>query len=338
MFLGVGRMSIFVGLDIGSRTSIAGVRKDGRPAGQWEIAQTPAGRKAAVKKLKSLKPKSIVMEATGIYYLDLAIDLHAADLPVSVINPKSFHNFAKLMLQNNKTDAIDAQLLSEYAERMTPRLWTPPSPAQLELRALGRHINRLVGHRVRAKNELHALQATNTTIPMLIEDQEEAIASLDERIERLRKAGRDLIAQCPILNQQYQQLVAAPGMGAVSVLAILAELTTLPEMLKSSQVSRYAGLDVRQTQSGTSVDKPGRLGKTGNAYLRAAMYMPAMTAIRHDPYAKGFYETLLSRGKKKMQAIAAVMRKYLTGAWACMRGDEPFDTAKLFSATHLKKA
>lgn len=338
MFLGVGRMSIFVGLDIGSRTSIAGVRKDGRPAGQWEIAQTPAGRKAAVKKLKSLKPKSIVMEATGIYYLDLAIDLHAADLPVSVINPKSFHNFAKLMLQNNKNDAIDAQLLSEYAERMTPRLWTPPSPAQLELRALGRHINRLVGHRVRAKNELHALQATNTTIPMLIEDQEEAIASLDERIERLRKAGRDLIAQCPILNQQYQQLVAAPGMGAVSVLAILAELTTLPEMLKSSQVSRYAGLDVRQTQSGTSVDKPGRLGKTGNAYLRAAMYMPAMTAIRHDPYAKGFYETLLSRGKKKMQAIAAVMRKYLTGAWACMRGDEPFDTAKLFSATHLKKA
>lgn len=338
MFLGVGRMSIFVGLDIGSRTSIAGVRKDGRPAGQWEIAQTPAGRKAAVKKLKSLKPKSIVMEATGIYYLDLAIDLHAADLPVSVINPKSFHNFAKLMLQNNKNDAIDAQLLSEYAERMTPRLWTPPSPAQLELRALGRHINRLVGHRVRAKNELHALQATNTTIPMLIEDQEEAIASLDERIERLRKAGRDLIAQCPILNQQYQQLVAAPGMGAVSVLAILAELTTLPEMLKSSQVSRYAGLDVRQTQSGTSVDKPGRLGKTGNAYLRAAMYMPAMTAIRHDPYAKGFYETLLSRGKKKMQAIAAVMRKYLTGAWACMRSDEPFDTAKLFSATHLKKA
>lgn len=52
--------------------------------------RSPAGRKAAVKKLQSLKPKAIVMEATGIYYLDLAIDLHAADLPVSVINPKSF--------------------------------------------------------------------------------------------------------------------------------------------------------------------------------------------------------------------------------------------------------
>ncbi|MDM3891697.1 hypothetical protein LU686_014150 [Pseudomonas juntendi] len=77
-----------------SRTSGRWVRKDGRTAGQW-ISLNPAGRKAAVKKLRALKPTSIVMEATGIYYLDLAIELHAADLPVSVINPKSFHNFAK---------------------------------------------------------------------------------------------------------------------------------------------------------------------------------------------------------------------------------------------------
>lgn len=331
-------MSVYVGLDIGSRTSIAGVRKDGRPAGQWEIAQTPAGRKAAVKKLQLLKPKAIVMEATGIYYLDLAIDLHAADLPVSVINPKSFHNFAKLMLKNSKTDALDAQLLSEYGERMTPRLWTPPSLVQLELRTLGRHINRLVGHRTRAKNELHALRATTTTVSMLIEDQEDAIAALDSRIERFRKAGRELISQCPTLDRQYQQLLKGPGIGEVSALAALAELTTLPEILKSAQVARHAGLDVRQTQSGTSIDKPGRLGKSGNAYLRAAMYMPALSAVRCDPYVKAFYESLLSRGKKKMQAIAAVMRKYLTGIWACIRGDEAFDTAKLFSAEHLRKA
>ena len=228
--------------------------------------------------------------------------------------------------------------VSEYGERMTPRLWTPPSTVQLELRGLGRHINRLVGHRIRAKNELHALQATATTASMLIEDQEEEIASLSNRIERFRKAGRELIAQCPRLTRQYEQLLAGPGIGEVSALAALAELTTLPETLKSSQVARHAGLDVRQTQSGTSIDKPGRLGKSGNAYLRAAMYMPALTAVRCDPYAKAFYESLVSRGKKKMQAIAAVMRKYLTGIWACMSGDEPFDTAKLFSSEHLRKA
>jgi len=331
-------MNMHVGLDVGSRTTAMGWRNGGRFAGQCNIDQTPAGRKAAVGKLLELKPISVVMEATGIYYLDLAMELAAAGLPVSVINPKSFHNFAKLMLKNSKTDAIDAQLLAEYGERMSPRLWTPPTSIQLELRAIGRHINRLTGHRTRAKNELHALKATQTTLLMLIEDEEEAINAFDKRIERFRLAGRALIDNCPTLSAQFAHMIAAPGMGEISVFAALAELTTLPVTLKSAQVSRHAGLDVRLTQSGTGIDKPGRISKGGNAYLRSAMYMPALTAIRCDPNVKAFYEALVARGKRKMQAIVAVMRKYLTGLWACMRAGEDFDTAKLFSGKHAQKA
>lgn len=331
-------MSMHVGLDVGSRTTAMGWRNNGRSAGSCDIDQTPAGRKAAVKKLIALKPLSVVMEATGIYYLDLAMELTAAGLPVSVINPKSFHNFAKLMLKNSKTDAIDAQLLAEYGERMTPRLWTPPTAVQLELRAIGRHINRLTCHRTRAKNELHALQATQTTIALLIEDEEQAIVTFDKRIERFRLAGQALIANCPTLSAQFKHMIAAPGMGEISVFAALAELTTLPVTLKSAQVSRHAGLDVRLTQSGTSIDKPGRISKGGNAYLRSAMFMPALTAIRCDRYVKAFYEALIGRGKRKMQAIVAVMRKYLTGLWACMQAGEDFDTAKLFSEKHFVKA
>jgi transposase len=242
------------------------------------------------------------------------------------------------MLKNSKTDAIDAQLLAEYGERMSPRLWTPPTAVQLELRAIGRHINRLTCHRTRAKNELHALQATQTTMALLIEDEEEAIATFDKRIERFRLAGRALIDNCPTLSAQFKHMIAAPGMGEVSVFAALAELTTLPVTLKSAQVSRHAGLDVRLTQSGTSIDKPGRISKGGNAYLRSAMYMPALTAIRCDRYVKAFYEALIGRGKRKMQAIVAVMRKYLTGLWACMQTGEDFHTAKLFSEKHFAKA
>lgn len=331
-------MSMHVGLDVGSRTTAMGWRNDGRFGGACNIDQTPAGRKAAVNKLLELKPLSVVMEATGIYYLDLAMELTAAGLPVSVINPKSFHNFAKLMLKNSKTDAIDAQLLAEYGERMSPKLWTPPTTVQLELRAIGRHINRLTCHRTRAKNELHALKATQTTVKMLIEDEEEAIEAFDKRIERFRLAGRALINNCPTLSAQFRHMIAAPGMGEISVFAALAELTTLPVTLKSAQVSRHAGLDVRLTQSGTSIDKPGRISKGGNAYLRSAMYMPALTAIRCDSNVKAFYEALIGRGKRKMQAIVAVMRKYLTGLWACMQAGEDFDTAKLFSAKDLAKA
>lgn len=324
-------MNIHVGIDIGAKTSAMGWRQNGKTVGQWEIQQTAKGRKAAVNKMLALKPLSVVMEATGIYYLDLALELHTAGLPVSVINPKSFHNFAKLMLQTSKTDPIDAQLLAEYGERMTPQLWVPPTADQLTLRAIGRHINRLIGHRTRAKNELHALQATGTSFKLLIEDEEDAIAALDIRIDRLKKAARDAIAKCPNLTLQFHCMMAAPGVGEASAITALAELTVLPVTLKSPQVSRYAGLDVRLTQSGTSINRPGRMSKCGNAYLRAAMFMPALTAVRCDENVKAFYEALVARGKKKMQAIGAVMRKYLIGLWACMRSGEEFDTAKLFS-------
>ena len=331
-------MNIHVGIDIGAKTSAMGWRQNGKTVGQWEIQQTAKGRKAAVNKMLGLKPLSVVMEATGIYYLDLALELHAAGLPVSVINPKSFHNFAKLMLQTSKTDPIDAQLLAEYGERMTPRLWVPPTADQLTLRAIGRHINRLIGHRTRAKNELHALHATGTSFKLLIEDEEDAIAALDIRIDRLKKAARDAIAKCPNLTLQFHCMMAAPGVGEASAITALAELTVLPVTLKSPQVSRYAGLDVRLTQSGTSINRPGRMSKCGNAYLRAAMFMPALTAVRCDENVKAFYEALVARGKKKMQAIGAVMRKYLIGLWACMRSGEEFDTAKLFSEKDRAKA
>lgn len=331
-------MNVYVGLDVGAHSVAMAWRQKGRTAGTWDIEQTPKGHALAIKKLLKLKPACVVMEATGIYYLDLAIALSKAGLPVSVINPKSFHNFAKLTLTNSKTDGIDAQLLAEFGERMTPRLWVAPSPAHLALRAMGRHLNRLTGHRTRNKNELHALQATGTTVQILIDDEEEAIASLDRRIERIRKAAREEITLCPDLELRFNCMLAAPGVAEVSAISLLAELATLPITLKSAQVSRHAGLDVRLTQSGSSVDKPGRMSKAGNGYLRAATFMPALSAIRCDRYVKAFYEGLVARGKKKMQAIGAVMRKYLTGLWACIRAGEKFDTAKLFSEKHFVKA
>ena len=127
-------------------------------------------------------------------------------------------------------------------------------------------------------------------------------------------------------------------MGTASGIALLGELCVLPREMKAAQVSRHAGLDVQLAMSGSSLNRPARLSKAGNAYIRAAMYMPAMSAIRHDPRAKAFYEALVERGKKKIQALCAVMRKYLTGLWACLRYGTPFDSTKLFSDCHRNSA
>jgi transposase len=328
-------MSVHVGIDIAAKTFDMVSRRDGKPSKVETFQQTPQGHAKAVKRLQALKPACVVMEATGIYYLDLAVTLVEAGLPVAVINPRSFRHFAELKLSGSKTDGLDAALLAEYGERMTPRRWVPPTRAQLALRDLGRQINRLTAARTQAKNRLHALQAKGMTLPLLIDDEKEGIAWLDRRIQRLTQAAQSIIAECETLATHHANMTAATGIGDATAITLLAELCVLPKTLKAPQVSRYAGLDVRLTQSGTSVNRPARLSKAGNAYLRAGLYMPVMSAVRHDPRAKAFYDALVARGKKKIQAQCAVMRKYLTGLWACMQNQTPFDSSLLFSDEHM---
>lgn len=325
-------MSVFVGIDVAARSVDVVVRRQDQNQRVQTFAQTPKGHARLVKQLAALKPECVVLEATGIYYLDLAVALHEAGLPVAVINPKSFHHFVQLKLETSKTDPIDADILAEYAQRMTPTLWSPPNTTCMALRDMGRQINRLVHARTQAKNRLHALQSKQSTLQLLIDDEREGITLLDRRITRLRDAALALIKADEPLAAGLAHLTAASGVSDVSAVSLLAELSVLPMHLKAPQVSRYAGLDVRLKQSGSSLNRPGRLGKAGNAYLRSALFMPAMAAVRHDPNAKAFFETLVARGKKRIQAICAVMRKYLTGLWACWRANMPFDSAKLFNS------
>jgi len=330
-------MSVWVGIDVGAKAVEMVVRREGKHSKPLSFEQTPAGHRQLIRELKRLKPTLIVLEATGIYHFDLAVALEEAGLPVAVIDPKSARRFAELKLERTKTDGVDAGLLAEYGERMRPPLWKAPQALQLALRDLGRQINRLIGERSAAKNRLHALSSKRSTLKLLLEDERRGIAQLDRRIEKLQAAALELIEQSPQLVEQMSCLTAARGVAEATAISLLAEFCVLPQELKAAQVSRHAGLDVRLNDSGSRVGRPGRLSKVGNRYLRAALYMPAMSAIQHDARAKAFYEALLARGKKKMQALCAVMRKYLTGLWVCFVRSEPFDSAKLFDERHLMK-
>ncbi len=328
----------YVGIDIGAKSAVMAWRAHERTLGTTSFKQTVTGHAELVKKLHTLKPTCVVLEATGVYYFDLALALMQASLPVAVINPRSYHHFAKLKLTQTKTDATDAALLAEYGQCLKPTLWVAPEPHHLTLRDIGRQLNRIVAARTQAKNRLHALRARHGTLPLLLDDEVEAIDTFDARIARLTAAAMEQIRASSELTAHYTHLFAAKGIGQTSAIALLAELCVLPRDLKAPQVSRHAGLDVRIVQSGTSVHKAPRLSKAGNAYLRSALYMPALSASAHDPRAHAFYVALQGRGKKKMQGIAAIMRKYLTGAWACMRNNEPFDSIKLFSDIHVADA
>ncbi len=93
----------------------------------------------------------------------------------------------------------------------------------------------------------------------------------------------------------------------------------------------HAGLDPRQYQSGTSVHKPARISKTGNAHIRRALFMPALVAVQWEPHIKAFYEHLLKRRKTKMQGNVAVMRKLLHAIHGMLEHDQDFVGEKFFA-------
>ncbi|WP_420553827.1 IS110 family transposase [Neptuniibacter marinus] len=328
-------MSTFSGIDISAR-SFDLVIKSGNSIGKAQaFKQHPDDFERAAKILKKNKVILVVMEATGIYHLDLAVHLVSAGITVAVINPLSSKRFAELKLSQTKTDAADAALLAEYAAVMKPEPWAPPKSEYMALKDIGRQINRITKDKVKAKNRLHALQSKNSPA-ILIEDLEESVSFYESRIDRLSIAALNIIQKDEKLALVFECMIAAKGVGQSSAIAILAEFVVLPKNMKAKQVTRYCGLDIRTHQSGTSVRGAARISKAGNAYLRSALYMPALSASRYDDNVHEFREQLVSRGKTKMQAIVAIMRKYVTGLWTVYRQCEAFDSDKLFNFSEKK--
>lgn len=278
----------------------------------------------------------VLVEATGVYYLDTALLAHELGAEVMVINPRTAHHFAQALNRRNKTDQLDAAMLLECLQRMPFQAWQPPSKAFLQLRSYGRFLVQLTETNTAHKNRLHALCSSKDCPRLLRIELQRIIHDLDQRIARLRTQAITLIRKDAALTQRFEALCTAKGIADVSAVALLSELITLPTTLSSRACVSYAGLDPRVFESGTSVRKPPRISRHGNKYLRRALFLPAQSAAQHDPLARAFKERLIARGKKPLQAIVAIMRKMLTAIWAIMRSPAPYDSARLYAS--LEKA
>jgi transposase len=139
-----------------------------------------------------------------------------------------------------------------------------------------------------------------------------------------------VVASDQHLKRQLDLLMTAPGIASASAILILGEIAVLSQDLDARQWVAHAGLDPQHESSGTSVKTPGHISKAGNKYLRSALYMPALVARRWQPNLRAFAEHLVSRGKKPIQALVAVMRKLLVAIHHMLRRDRAFDGSGLF--------
>jgi transposase len=320
----------FVGIDVSAKTLLVEIQA-GQAVEQLEFANDTAGHRALIKRVtKQARTARVALEATGVYSLDLALALHRAPgIEVMVVNPRAAKRFGEALMTRSKSDPVDARVLRELVARMPFEPWHAPSAQALELRAITRRLHALVQAQTRERNRLHAVSSA-TLSAIVREDLELHIAQLAARIENLRAAASAIVNASPELHRRLQRITSIPGFAQVSATQLLGELALMPDDMSVRQWVAHAGLDPRHHTSGSSVNRPPRISKMGNRYLRAPLYMPALVAIQREPRIRAFYHALLQRQKKPLQAIVAVMRKLLHAVFGVISSDTPFNANKLF--------
>jgi transposase len=324
-----------IGVDVDSEELVCAMQHAGQRVPLARFANTVAGHQKFIRwATKGACPARACLEATGIYSLEFALALHRAkNVEVMVVNPRAIKDFVRACMQRAKTDAVDAGGILDYLERMPFTAWQPPAPEILELQAINRRIDQLHTELTREKNRRHAAEFAGASADAIAHDIEVNIHHLERRLERMQESGLQRVRRVPALAAKLAHLVSAKGIGEASAMRILAELLVLPDDLAAPQWVAHAGLDPRPYESGTSIHRPRRISKVGNSRLRAALYMPALVAIQHEPNVKAFYDKLVAAGKKPMQAVVAVMRKLLHAIWGMLKHDQDFDGNKFFKLT-----
>jgi transposase len=324
----------WAGIDVGARTLWVELERAGARQRREYPNDVEGHRKLCRWLTKRGRTSRVCMEATGVYHLDVALALtHTAGVEVMVVNPRAMRTFAHALMRRGKTDAQDAGVHLEYARRMPFVRWQAPAPEVLQLRALARAVQALVELATAQRNRLHAAQVPAPANAVLVAELEAHLTHLEQSIERLEQAALAVIEQSPLLKRRWALLDSVPGIASRSAIRILAELAPLPADMKVREWVAYAGIDPAHHQSGTSVQRPSHISRKGNRVLRTALYMPALVAIQNDAAVRAFYERLLVRGKTKMQAVVAVMRKLLHAIWGMFASDTTFDSGKFCGST-----
>ena len=277
-------------------------------------------------------PVRFVMEATGVYHESLAYYLDEQGLEVSIVVPNKISNYARTLTVKTVTDKTASEAIARFGLERKLDQWSRPKGLFKKLRQLTRERSQLVDERTVLKNQLHAEQAQAEPYKKSIERIKKRIILLDKQEKEILEELRSLIKTDNEMQQLVILLCSLPGIGILTAATVLGETNGFDLIRNKRQLTSYAGLDVKEKQSGTSVKGKPRISKKGNKHLRKAMHMPALAAIRHDERFKAIFARLISKHGIKMKAVVAVQRKLLEMMFTICK------TSTLYDKNYLNKS
>lgn len=320
-----------VGIDI-SNDVFDATRCSNQRTVRRQFPNTPSGhRQFLAWALQQACSAQVCLEATGVYHLQLAfaVDRHP-DIELMVVNPCAARRFAQAHMIRAKTDAIDADGLLLYLQRMPFRTWLAPRQEVMQLQSLAHRISQLDKEISRERSRLHAARKAGPHTRMVQQDLQAHIKYLKRHSETIKQRAWQLVQSDKTLADQARLIKSIPGFAELTATKLLAELSALPNDMMPAQWVAHAGLDPRALESGTSQRPPRRISKQGNVRIRAALFMPALVAAYHDAHVSAYYQSLVSRGKPKMVALTAVMRRLLHALWGILNHQQEWDGDKFY--------
>lgn len=270
-------------------------------------------------------PVRYVMEATGVYHEAMAYFLKDRELDVSIVLPNKISNYARSLSIKTVTDKTAAQAIAQFGLERQLDSWERPNPLYRQLRHLTRERDQIIAERTMIKNQLHAEKAQ-------AESNNTSISRANKRIQLLNKQEKEIVAEIAEWiksNEKVKSLVdllqSISGIGKLTAVIVLAETEGFNLIRNKKQLTSYAGLDVREKQSGTSVKGKPKISKRGNRYLRKAMHLPALSAIRCDERFKAIFARLVSKHGIKMKAAVAIQRKLLEMCYTVVKTNTKYN-------------
>ena len=316
-------MKLVIGIDV-SKEKLDLSIFNGEQHKMLSLRNEPKSIKTMLKDYRNSNTDLLfLMEATGVYHLQLATILHEYGFKVSVVNPLIIKRFSQMKMMRAKTDAVDARLIAAYGYEQKVQLFNPRSKERQKIIKILKAVDSLTITKNSYLNRLEALEQDPLQVKSIIRTFRQFIHNIDKVIAKLEEELMDIIQEH--YSDTYKQLLSIKSVGSKTAAAIVGFFGKFEDFENSKQVASYIGINPSPKESGSSIKGRGRISRKGNSYLRKRLYMTSLSAMQHNRTCKELYDRLKLKGKEHKVCRMAVVNKLIKQIFAILKYNRVYD-------------